>query len=254
MESAAKIAEAARAWDKAEKFYRRLSTNFVPDTLYWFQFCQRTGRGDLEAARRATAAKVREFFDEGNPCANAFASSFYWHDGQRQKAIDALESHFQSSNDPVYGLPLALAYDRGNEREKCLATLRRVKAEGYKYTRTHADKPLVELIDLAVLLADDLGRGGKGDLDLMAVERLRASAVIADKVNIDYYVGKYFDLHGRSERAIAYWKRCLPYVWATDDARTSAAMELRQHGIPVDDYQPIGPRPNSSQLEQPPTK
>ena len=95
-------------------------------------------------------------------------------------------------------------------------------------------------------MVDDLAKGGKGEIDVAAAERLYPPQPFVDEdscsgrnnirpeVACPYLLGRYLDLHGKPELAVRCWKRCLAQTeFVADFHRTLAAVELRCARHPV---------------------
>ena len=118
----------------------------------------------------------------------------------------------------------------------------------YAYAQRH--KPLVLL---AALLADDLAKGGKGQIDLDAAQRQCSSAGAADQINYNYFLAKYLSLHGKADEAVRYWTRCMTCLGEAMNmrlfSRTLAGAELLQRGTTPADYKAAlqQPQPGAKQ-------
>jgi hypothetical protein len=99
-------------------------------------------------------------------------------------------------------------------------------------------------------MADDLAKGGKGEIDLAVAQKLYPPRPFVDEggccpgdsrpeVACPYLLGRYLDLHGKPELAVRCWNQCLAQVeFVADFNRTLAAVELRARGIPLDSAEP----------------
>ena len=57
-------------------------------------------------------------------------------------------------------------------------------------------------------------------------------------MNFNYYLASYLDLHGKTGKAIQYWKLCMGYTGAMQNVRShlGRADLLEEHGLKPEDY------------------
>ena len=82
-------------------------------------------------------------------------------------------------------------------------------------------------------MAQDLARGGKGEIDLKAADKISAAAIDDhEKINSNAFLADYLELHGKKDEAIRYWRRCMGLTGAMYELnRTLAGAELIEHGL-----------------------
>jgi hypothetical protein len=80
------------------------------------------------------------------------------------------------------------------------------------------------------LLLGDAYRGGKGELDLQALEKVLDAATENRRADIMYFAARYLALRGRAEESLRYLKRCYASTKVGQLNRTLAAAELLDSG------------------------
>jgi hypothetical protein len=124
------------------------------------------------------------------------------------------------------------------------------------FPRSGGAIPYEELPKLAQVFLDDLANGGKGEIDLEAVEKLRRTGPDADHTPFDYAFGKYLSLHGQEEKAIHYWQLALTRLDLSAFDRSLAGYELIRRSYAPDCYlllldgKPKAEQPEKQQLSR----
>ena len=121
--------------------------------------------------------------------------------------------------------------DRLKDPKKRDEILQEVKTKGATYMHQITGKPRRELLALADLITQDLAHGGKAAIDLNAADKISATADATERMKFNCILAIYSDLHGKQDKAIQYWRRCVACTAAMDNPlRTVAAAELIAHG------------------------
>ncbi len=94
-------------------------------------------------------------------------------------------------------------------------------------------------------MAEDLKKGGKGEIDLSAADKLVAAAAEVERCNIRYFLGQYLAQHGKADQAVQYWKKCMACTSLTQFSRTLAGAELLDRGVKPEDYKALLQAPAS---------
>ena len=224
-------------WQLAERYTQAAAERYQGSELYWYFFCRRTGQGDLQAAK-SLARKYLQ--DPATPPAwleNFWIGDFYLLEGETETALKHFERCHDKSNDPYDGLRVAVVADQMKDAKRRDAMLLRIKEKGPEFIASSTGKPRTELLSLVQWMIDGLAKGGKGDIDLAAADKVGAAVEVdLQRMNYYYYLGKYLDLHGKPERAIHYWKLCLTHTGMDDLCRNLAGVELLQRGYSPDCY------------------
>ena len=238
--------EVLQNWSEAEKYFKACSRRYEDVQLYWYLFCKRTGHGDLSAATQF----ARHFAEQPHEKDDARTvvwevSVFYLLEHDLEKALAGSQECFAAKPNPFIGLHVALIADELKDVKIREAAFERIKTQGSHYLSTRTKKPRRELVALADLISKDLAAGGKGLIDRAEVEKLCEQGDVVERLCIQYFFGKYLDLHGRTEDAIGLWKRCVACttnnhaMLVQDNMRTLAAANLLRHGIKPEDYKDL---------------
>jgi hypothetical protein len=256
--------EAKREWDKAEAIFKAIAERYPDMAADWYAFCRRTGHGDLAAARRAATAALYDpavRIDKNNV-------TCYLLEKDSTNAQRMLLSLAKQGN-PVQALNLALIADRHGEKAQRDQALSRIKATASIYRPKTADVSYATLGALAGLIAEDLAKGGKGEIDIAVAERLNPPPAYDNRSegapatmpapSFDYLLGRYFEQHGNPELAIRCWKRATSYTQHLADIyRTLAADELLARGIRPEFDEPLpdkpGPKAKPAEIKETPAE
>ena len=221
----------------AEAIYKSIVERYPASAMGWYCFCRRTGQGDL-AASASTATNVF-----GNRVAASCTALVYYLEKDMGKAKQILQL-FANEGQPMFSLHLALLADDAKDaagRDKLLDDIKKMKVNvPQSLFRPGQDSTCI--VALAKLIADDLSKGGKGEVNLDAADKLnpqqpfygdstynlRSSPGIA----FHYLLGHYLDRHGKPDLAVRCWKRCAAMTENISDFyRTLAIVELLSRHI-----------------------
>src|SRR5689334_7986759 len=111
MYCAAECEERLEHWKEAEAWTRRVSERYRDQSIAWFFWCQRTGHGDAEAARKFTEAYFGSLEAPAPQSDLRQIAMFYLITNQKAEAIEVLQEDLKQSDDPFAGLQLALVAD-----------------------------------------------------------------------------------------------------------------------------------------------
>lgn len=214
LKCAARCHEGLRNWKEAEAYFRNIAERYRGSTFDWYFFCRRTGKGNVGAARQCVEdaladPSTRAVLDGG---AVAF---FFLLEGRHEEALAGFQKCFQNCLDPYFGLCVALLADQLGRADLRDQALKKIETDGKQYINQATGRPFEELIALAALLTGDLANGGKGEIDAAALEKLCPKDNARTAVDVQCFAAGYLDLHGQSDLALDYWKRCLT-VWLPD--------------------------------------
>jgi tetratricopeptide (TPR) repeat protein len=231
LECASDCYEGLQQWEEAEQMLRAEAERYRGHELGWYYFCKRTGQGDLESAREL-ARKAIESPDE-----DPIAAAAYWClENQPAKALPPGEKALANRNDPYDGLFVALLADELKENQRRDAALQQVVTKGPGYRGGPRNEPRPELVALGTLMAGDLARGGKGEIDVPAAEKAASKGNADEQMRVWQVLAKYLDLHGHPEQAIRLWKKCIATARFRAFPYTVAAFELLRHGVRLDQF------------------
>jgi hypothetical protein len=225
-------------WEEAEQYFHAVATRYRGSRLQWYFFCRRTGQGDLDAARQWVRDCLKEPTEKQSLDLD-YLALFYLLEQQRDKAMQIFREQFIRSDNPYMGLHVALLAADMDKPELCDKALKRIDTHGNRYILNETNNQRHELIALARMFADDLAKGGKGEIDLAAADKLCPAKYEYERINFNYYLAKYLAQHGQENRAVEYWKRCTATYRITDLNRTLAAAELIRRGHAPNSYRTV---------------
>ena len=129
----AECREAMNDWSQAEEIYKAMGERYPTQVVYWYDFCRRTGRGDLDAAR----SEFRKVVGPRRILSSREAVVFYILEKEPAN-VQTILQHFARDGNPICELHLALLADQAHDkstRDKILADVKQ-KAAKYRMTGT----------------------------------------------------------------------------------------------------------------------
>ncbi len=225
--------EAMGHWTEAEALYKAEGERYPGTLVEWYTFCRRTGRGDVASARRRFAEVTGPKRISDSPPAVAY----YLLEKEPANAKQLLQQ-LAADGDPVYDMYLALLADQAHDASTRDKILDRVKRNGAAYAPQQPSRQTyANMAALAGVIAADLAKGGKGEIDLAAAERLSPPGPFdldeaccrgdEPAIAFPYLLGRYLDQRGKPELAVRCWEHCLAQTDVMSDPhRTLAAAEL----------------------------
>ncbi len=239
--AAAGFYEAQQIWEPAEAQYRKASEEDPAAAFEWYFFCKRTGHGDEAAAHRVAAKYMndREGLKNQNPQPHLYMQilpgAYYLLLKKPETARQFFEDEFRRNADPYCGMQVALISDRLNEKKLRDQRLAEIGSRYHEWKRLSDDRPHDEIVALAAIFVADLAKKGEGDLDLDAIDKLTGAREM-ERINCYYFVGEYLRLHGKLEKAVDVWQKCMPRLPMRAVNRTLAGSALFEAGIGPDEY------------------
>ncbi len=244
----AEILEGTRHWKEAEEMRRRATGDYSRGSLGPYFFCRRTGHGDVDAARTASKAEIASWdYPQRDP---EKVAVFHILEKNPKEAAKFMGEAYRRFHRYTFGLRLVLLQDElkdAKARDGMLKTLLAIKL---KATWPDTQQAFDGITGLTRMIADDLAKGGKGELDLAAADR--ACEALAKSLDAppgrhnnlamiyNYVLGRYLSLHGKDKEAIGYWRKCVADTEDMDDTvRTLAAVELYDRGIKPESYKAL---------------
>jgi tetratricopeptide (TPR) repeat protein len=114
-------------WDQAELWIKRATERYPQsDWMAWYIWCQRTGHGDLAAARASAMASMASFGDQPAVGLRDWIGIFHMIDGSPKEALAILLPLQDKSPTPIRGLTIASqaeALGDSATRDRVLASL-----------------------------------------------------------------------------------------------------------------------------------
>ncbi len=229
---AAACHEGLEEWEKAEQYVRATADRYRSSAVGWYFFCRRTGHGDLQAARDLAQAYVDDPSAQDSRDARYDVAAFYVLEKQLDKALAIYREAFAELADPFFGLWVAILAEELQDAKTRDAAFARIRTDGPSAVRKDIGKVRKELIELAGLIERDLAQAGQGQIDLKAVDKLRAA--IQDPYELGYFdlfLARYLQTHGKRDEAVRYWKERIGSSYALSYCRTQASAALRELGL-----------------------
>jgi tetratricopeptide (TPR) repeat protein len=200
--TASRCHEGLKDWATAEQYIRRLAQRYTEDRMEWYYWCRRTGRGDLDSARRDIEAYYDSLSVPFPLAAAGHRAVFLLLEGDTQAALDAFVEYFNRTKDPAAGLQAALlAHELGKPvlRDSMLEASEIQGAQARISNRIRT-----ELVELAGLFRVHL-RGGKNAVfDAESYEKLVKAAPDGEPTTMHYFAGVFLAQHGDLENSRKY--------------------------------------------------
>lgn len=212
---ASEVLEVLAQWDQSELWIRRLSQSYPSTSGYrWYFWCRRTGRGDLETARRLAI----QAFQASKLKTSHSHACFLVMEGQTEAAIKMIRrlEKKQSYDSQVLMLrDLQLASGDEQKAAQTLANLKkrtraRVAREKWKnpeYGSIDDDAPPVPLVTLALIYLIE-----SGEIEPAAIAKLdrQIESTNGNTQSIRWYIlAQHLARCEQEDQAISYWKKSL---------------------------------------------
>jgi tetratricopeptide (TPR) repeat protein len=212
---AAKCAEGEGDWQRAETWYSRTSQRYPQDSLsYWYLFCKRTGKGNIESARKLIEQYMADRPGRPDLVDPHYAGCFYWVDGRLDEAKKTLTEAYTTKPDIRFVLGLAVLADGAKDAPRRDALLTEV------VTKYAGRSPKTAAIT-KLLLESIFNPGGAKPLDVAALDRIveslpenaRGNSCISAALLLKNHADpktakKYLELCARSPNTYL-WYQCL---------------------------------------------
>jgi tetratricopeptide (TPR) repeat protein len=238
--------EGLHHWAEAEKYFQAIAERYDSQQLVWYLFCKRTGRGDLSAARDFAHTYVAKRHDKTYYDVTKEIGRFYLLEGDLSKSLTCFQVSFAGTKRGTVGLSAALVADELKDVKARDEALLQVRSPAGNNSKNHKKGPAGKrsfdvMVALAEWMAADLAAGGKARIEPAQLDKWWAETSLVDRQAACYLLGKYMDLHGRTDEAIKLWRQSVGYravegeLPLTYSLYTLAAAELSRHGIKPED-------------------
>jgi hypothetical protein len=244
MQCAMRCYEGMKDWERAELWAQRLSERYPQSSVRaWLKFCQRTGHGDIAAAR----ALVEQFAgavgepevaaaDRGQQPADPLETGYSsWLQGSAKEAMASLRKAYDESKSPLLAgcALMVLADEQGDaaQRDAILADL---------CARHRAKAP--RMFDVLEMFRDPFARGDRALPDLKALARAVEDVKLNARGNTEFYVGWLLRKRGAGQDAETYLKRCIETATTNDWLKRIAGAALQPRNgdsVPAKAGQPL---------------
>jgi hypothetical protein len=189
----------------------------------WFLFCERTGHGDLAAARAFTKEMSSQLLEDPDLSTDSLLLVSYVQllCGDKAKAAAALRRMPKDTSDQIYVISMAATGDLVGAPEVRDAALERF-CTSYK-----TSAPITTQV--FQLIRDAIAAKKPGELDMKAIDGIFEKVPIAGTAGAAFVVAGHLMANGRKDLARRYWQRAAdqdnPSLWW----RVFALSILRQH-------------------------
>ncbi|MBI4578308.1 MAG: hypothetical protein HY718_01305, partial [Planctomycetes bacterium] len=241
LECLADCYEAMGDLERAEEWVRKCAERYQQTGYEWFFWCKRTGVGDVEAAARLAKESLESKSGEQSTLAET-TGVFLLLSRETAKAVDVFRTDFDRNHNPYTGLHCALLLDESGDHQGCEWTLQAIVERGERYKS--GGEILSQEIDLAHLMQTAIADNGKLKID--AVESLIKRAGDAEGTNLEYFVGRFLELHGEKEHGREFLLRAARSASTNKYNHILACDRLRRQGVKLD-TQPAESQPAASQ-------
>lgn len=238
MDTARQCNEGLGKWAEAETWARNIAERY-DDAERWFDWCVRTGHGDLAAARLLMEATLQNVAP-GKGNARDFARRAYLAlvAGDKASALNDYEAAFKKESDPGYGIDAALlAAESGDtvRRDALIADALRRGAEYKLPDYQHRGGVRTEMLALGKLFQDIWG--GRAKADPAAWDKVIATASPGEDVNLWCLTGRFLAIQGDAEGAKKYFAKCVTLSGPRKRRYALAYHWLREMGVEPMDLQ-----------------
>jgi hypothetical protein len=224
MTCAQNCAEGLEKWDTAEG-YARASSERYPGSMWavWFLFCERTGHGDLAAARAFTKDFSSELLKNPDLSTDSLLLVSYVQllCGDKANAAAALRRMPKDTSEQIYIISMAATGD--------LAGAPEVRDAGLERFCTSFKTSAPNTTQVFQLIRDAIAAKKPGELDLKAIDGIFEKVPIAGTAGAAFVVAGHLMANGHKDLAKRYWQRAShqenPSFWW----RVFALSILRQH-------------------------
>jgi len=240
--------EGMRKWKEAEEIHRAIVERYPDGDFNWYWFCKRTGHGKLNAARESVEKLIEPI--KAKPAEQQFWNScccyYFLAEGDLDRAQPAFQLLYDKFGNPLHGLHIALIADEKQDVKKRDAMLKDILQRGIMFRPPNRKLPLWGIVRLSDLISKDLARGGKAEIDLAKADDIALSTNLDEPESIDrdcratmfrYFLAKYLSLHGKPDKAVEFWKKCMIDTECLSHLyRSLAGAELLGRGITPESY------------------
>jgi tetratricopeptide (TPR) repeat protein len=235
--TASTICEGLAQWEESERWIRAASESYPSNNGFlWYFWCQRTGRGDLNAARQL-AGRTLQLRNSRDAANLQWQGIYYLLEGDKQRALQAFRGVKAAA--PGLTAPLVVAQLARELGDVALQRDALGSVEKFIVQRQMEGKPIEPMAAQAAVGIVELARS-----DATSPQQLKNLEIVLGKVEpvtrsrLAWLLGNEFQRLGHSELAETYWRRSLILSTPFLGCSTVAGMQLaRLHGTsrPDDD-------------------
>jgi len=211
---ASRCYEGLGRWDESEKWVREAATAYPTSSGHeWYFWCRRTGRGDVDSARKLAEQTLSAERFQRQLGSQAKLLTQRVLDNNIQDAFEVAKNYVQlaanqnvADDDIVYEqLHLALLATELKQQEIAHSTIQEVRRKSAAFREQYPDFSDVNIAVCDVLDGKPPSAEGIARLNQQLEEKVNE----ASRCNYRYFLGRAFDLTGNKELAEAYWLECV---------------------------------------------
>ena len=197
--------EGAGDFQNAEMWQQRISERYNGSQLDWYFWCKRTGQGDVQKAMALVAEHFTSIAARQTPNDHEAQGIVELLENHPGKSLKHFQSAFAATNNPYDGMHAALLADALKNTELRDQLLADIAKKGPQFMDN--GKPRPETIAVAAQFARCLQQGPDAALDVNAEDTESAAVASGEQININYFAGRFLELHGKKEQAQDYYDR-----------------------------------------------
>ena len=208
---------------KAERYVRALVERYPSTLLEWYFWCQRSGKGDIEAARRAMRRALPQLQAAQAPEAKSLLAAIRSLDGDEEGSLQAWNTCYELRPTTTAAIMIALAYQKKGDNTHRDEWLKKAAS---------AEPPDAELpprlAELSKLMQSDL-KSPDDSAFIKKVEELSQNLPTAPAGIVRYVAGRFLQQSGRIEQAKPLLKETAAWSRTPTIFTALAAKFLREH-------------------------
>lgn len=205
LQVASHICECRAEWEESEAWIREMSISYPTSSAYhWYNWCRRTGRGDLETARNL----AQRYFENSNYRSNrdseVMRGAYYLLEGDYEKGIASYQkaAGFYASFTPNFML-IQLSRELGEEQIEQDA----IAALDAHVASLGDDLSIIE--NVAIDIFEVIKQQDINDEALAAIDRQLRQIDTTNRCAFAYFLARQLEAIGRSDEAIDFYRRSL---------------------------------------------
>jgi tetratricopeptide (TPR) repeat protein len=203
---AGQVYEGLGRWDESEKWFREATESYPTSSGYeWYLWCRRTGRGDVEPARKYFDQFLKlDTVQRSEPIAT-YCYIDEMLSGRFQQALKRVQANPEYAEKIYWQTHAALLAKRLGNEQLYVASMDRLMALSDEKERPD----LPHLSDVIRAMQKLQREGLLDDASLADVDKRLEEFSPSEKCNFSYYLGEQLALHGHEKQAEAYWRRAM---------------------------------------------
>jgi tetratricopeptide (TPR) repeat protein len=213
LELASRVDEGLGHWDESEKWIREMANAYPSSSANeWYFWCRRTGRGNLDAARKLVQNYFNAEWIKANVDGQLKVFTYHLSDNDVRAAFEDVKkivklaeaNHEADDNLVYYQMHLALVARELKEADAAAAAIKEIRELSEQYREKHPNFSAFNIATCDILDGKTLA----DDTRVAIVEKMEKQPKEI-RCNCYYFFGKAYDLAGNKELAEQYWKQCV---------------------------------------------